>query len=192
MAYDIYSKAGTDEAISSAIAGSLPTTPAYTALAPNPAPQRNLAIKDYVYDQGTVLDSGDSTAAWIVSGTGTLTDDTTYYRTGGHGLRMTITEGTFLQIDKVISINFGVLQPSLSFWVYLHDTNVQSISVYITSAGFATSYFLGTVDPEVLWYRAPGWNLVTFPPTYAWANTGGESWAATMTKIRIKVNAKVF
>ena len=162
----------------------------YAALAPRPLAPRDYGIQNYIYDAGTVIDSGDSTAAWTLSGTGTLTDDTTYYRTGGHALRMTTTAGPFLQIDKTISVNFGT-QPTLQFWVYLHDNNVQSMTVYITSAGLGTSYFLGTLDPVALWWTVGAWNLATFSNiNTGWANTGGESWAATMTKIRIKVNAK--
>jgi len=154
----------------------------------NAAQLNDIAQKAFPYrnviNEGVVLSNFERISDWTVSGNGTLTADTTNYKTGSQGGKFTVTTpgsyvGAYTKM-KANKIN------SVSFYAYFPDeTPAGTISVRLYHDIAVASYFNYEIT---LANRAQqGWNLFRIGARY-FTTSNGAVWG-DITALRIYLTA---
>lgn len=148
---------------------------------------RDTLPQNYVINSGTLFEDFES--GWTRdNGADTVVcPSTDYFKTGSGSTKFTVgagrTNGSFTKtINSVIDIGVS------SMWVYIVDPaklGSTGIVFYISSTADFSVYFTCSYPAASL---HKGWNKLQFKKT-KWSATGGESWANTMIRLRIRLYA---
>lgn len=140
-------------------------------------------MANYQIQSGTTLEGFEAVSDWTVDASGTAVEDTTYVKTGTNSLKLTSGSGTFSQITKTISLDLS-RAGNIYYWVYIPSlAEISDIRLLISSSTTFTTYFQLNVSA-----LHEGWNKI-YIGRDQWTNVGGESWANTMVRIRIRLVA---
>lgn len=148
---------------------------------------RNSLKTNYEILAGTLLEGFQTIGDWTRGGaSGSIAEDTDHYTYGTKSLAITFASGTSVFYDKTINQVVDGGSASMMLKVYIPSlTNLTSIAVYISSVTNFAKYFSKTILGSTL---HEGYNYI---PISGWTNggTGDESWANTMVRLRIRINA---
>jgi peptidoglycan/xylan/chitin deacetylase (PgdA/CDA1 family) len=148
---------------------------------------RNSLKTNYEINAGTLFEGFQTIGEWTRGGAaGSISEDTNHYTYGTKSLTITYASGTAVFYDKTINQVVDGDSCSMLLKVYIPSlTNLTSIALYIASASNFSKYFSKTILGTAL---HEGYNYIPISPS-EWSNTGSESWANTMVRLRIRVNA---
>lgn len=141
-------------------------------------------MSKYDISPGTLFEDFEDSTEWSVSN-GTVSNDTTFVKTGTKSLKLTANSGAAGLANKTISASF-LSAGCLYVWVYIPTmTGVSSVFVYVGSNSSVTTksfnYGWGSSLHE-------GWNRLQIGRNM-WTNTGSEDWSNTMIRIGVRINA---
>jgi peptidoglycan/xylan/chitin deacetylase (PgdA/CDA1 family) len=131
---------------------------------------------------------GSIPGTWSAS-TGSVAADTTNYKNGTQGLRVTTPSGNAARANRVINVDLSNCK-RFSVWMYSYNalSDIASIEFWLSSTAGFTKYMSVFPTLSVLTNPTPGWHLWNFTQDQFTA-TGGESWSNTMIAMRFKVTA---
>lgn len=157
----------------------------------NPAPLTTLPR--YLRTATSTLFEGFNTVGDWTADAGSVADNVTEVKEGGHSVKLTTPNGSIGWAHKTISWTCSDLDGHFFVWFYCHNattTDYTKIGLRISSSTTFTTYFeatsgtLGTVGFRGTPY--PGWNCVRFS-VRDFIATGAENWANTMVRLAICV-----
>src|SRR3990167_2547631 len=143
---------------------------------------------NYLDKAGTLLEGFESSDDWTLAGVGSSkANDTTNYKTGSQGVRVTSVNNTAATITKTISADLSV--PDIfTLWVYIDDTSKyatgNATTLFIASTTDFSKTFSATINVGNT--MSNGWNKLIFLKSDFTA-TGGEVWTNTMIRLRMRV-----
>lgn len=139
-----------------------------------------------VYNDGILFEDFQTVGQWSrQSAGGSIADETTFVRTGGHAVKITYASGTSVFYDKTINTTIAG-GGKFTFWVYIPSlTDLGSIALYLSSTTNFAKFFSKTIQGTAI---HEGWNCLSISPS-EWSNTGVESWDNTFLRLRIRINA---
>lgn len=114
-------------------------------------------LPQYFYQsKGTVLDDFQDLSSWTARGT--AIEDTTYFKEGTKGIRVTNTVGSTGRLSKNLPASCMVGKKTIGFWFYIHDhSKTAGIRLYLFSSGTMNKYFeKNTINS----YFTQGWNFM--------------------------------
>lgn len=136
---------------------------------------------NFLIQQGLRLDTFDIIGDWTIS-TGSA-------QVVNGGLELTSAVGSFCAATKTISqslANRGTMKVAIAIANSAALANIDAIEIYISSTTDFSKYFKFSMFSSSF---HEGTNEILINRT-TWANTGGEDWANTMVRLRVRVNAK--
>jgi hypothetical protein len=144
--------------------------------------------KNCILKPDELLEDFATVGDWTAD-TGSVANNTTQYKVGSNCVKLTTDSGATGSVTKTISMVGIDKYEFLEFWFYCHDTAsaYASIDFYISStADFSKSFsftaksatgYLGSWPISGIWFQFQ-------MPISDMVNTGGESWANTMIRMR--------
>ena len=146
-----------------------------------------VALKEnYIVREGESLESFQTLGDWTLGGAaGTVSADTAHFTDGTQSITVTFVSGTSAFFDKTISQKVNG-HKGMFLKIYVQSlTDLGSVALYIASVSNFSKFFSKTIQATAL---HEGYNYIPIAPS-EWSNTGSESWANTMVRLRIRVNA---
>jgi peptidoglycan/xylan/chitin deacetylase (PgdA/CDA1 family) len=142
-----------------------------------------------VTSQGTLLEDFETIGEWsIFNGTGTVTDDTTYYRTGAHGIRIESLAGVAVVAAKNIGPWDMSDMQNIRFSVYVEEVDkLSGINVYLSNGTMSTtnSLYCNLTSAGL----KTGWNeMVVAKGSFIQRGTG--NWTDPILCVLLRVLAK--
>lgn len=108
-------------------------------------------------------------------GTGSVEDDTTNFRQGTQGVK--VSDSSFARADVSLSSSADLSDDHLQFWAYLPDVSViNRLQIFAKTNGF-TDYFEAQIESNTL---LDGWNLIALSRAHFFQSdkiTGSPDWA---------------
>lgn len=145
-------------------------------------------MSKYEYSPGTLFEGFEDSTEWTLGGTagGALSNSTSIFKSGSKSLKLTSVANGNATATKTISANFAT-STGFYIWVYVEDAtslaNLFDIRVQISSTTDFSKFFGRTFQQNL----HEGWNKVLLGKAN-FANTGSESWANTMIRLRVRVS----
>lgn len=142
-------------------------------------------MSKYDVNAGTLFEDFEAVGDWTITG-GTATNDSTIFKTGTESLKLVSGSGTNCIATKTISQSFTT-SPCIYFWVYaVSVVEVASIQIILSSTSDFSKFFSKTFTGQL----HEGWNRISLGRS-GWSNNGGDAWANTMIRLRVRVNGNV-
>lgn len=138
---------------------------------------------------GTLIEDFEDATEWTRAGSGSSHgNDAVHFKTGAQSITATAAVGALCQLTKTVNLDLSSMATagrSMRLWVYLTtavsaDTNA---ILTFTSIGTFAKRFAAT-------FKLPraGWNQINLISS-DFVNTGGESWANAMVRLRLTLNS---
>lgn len=144
-------------------------------------------MANYQIQAPVLFENFETVGDWTPGGTAgySFSVDSTIFQegTGSIKLQAASDPSSNFNVTKTISADFsraGVI----SFDVYIPDlSTVSGVTVYLASQSNFSKFFSKGFNALTL-----GWNRIRIPKTL-WGNSGGEDWANTMIRLRVRVDS---
>lgn len=137
--------------------------------------------KDYIINQGTLLDNFENLNDWTLNGlhASYIEADTINFKEGKQGLKLVAKNGDKVYTTRNINSNFSNTK-NFVFDVYVYDeTTLNYVTVYFTSQKDWSKYFHYTIGK-----LQNGWNRVVIKRSDM-INSGEDDWNNTMIMFRL-------
>lgn len=147
---------------------------------------RSALPQNHIRDQAILFEDFESLTGWSAT-SGSRSLDTTNYKTGSAGLKVTVTSGGGWGIArKAITTAPPKLDNQITYiWIYLHDApaDYTAISLYFSGSSPDTIYKYYPLYGSSL---VAGWNRVYLRPE-SWYSAGGATFDMSMTNIQVAI-----
>jgi peptidoglycan/xylan/chitin deacetylase (PgdA/CDA1 family) len=152
---------------------------------------RTALPQDYFSEPGVLLDDFETLANWtnVIPANCTIAENTSEFKTGTKGLKMTVGAGLAGWIRKQpINVSFNGRNACISFWLYLHQDPAETteIVVYLANDTAYTNAFAYAIVPAKL---DIGWNRIVIDCNDNWTKYASASWQNPIVSTRFKVQA---
>lgn len=138
--------------------------------------------KNYITNQGTLLDNFENLNNWVLDGLNTsyIMVDTINFKEGGQGLKLVANNGNKVYATRNINNDFSKTE-NFAFDIYVDDVSTFGyFAFYFTSQKNWSKYFYYTTRSS----PSKGWNHFIIRKSDL-SNTGGEDWNNTMIMFRL-------
>lgn len=133
----------------------------------------------------TLLEGFEAATDWRVA-LGSVADDATYHRDGVQGLRLTSALGSAATITRSVDLDLSASAGNMRIYFYVHDAaKLASVTLFTSSTNSDTFAAYYSVTTSAFHNGWNAWNIRTAD----WAAFGGESWANTIRRLRVRINA---
>lgn len=146
----------------------------------------------YRIQNGTLFEDFENINDWTLSGAGaSITADTTNFKTGSQGIKVTSVNNVSAYITKTINQSFNNVN-SFVLWLYIDDVTKYSSSnvalLYLSSTSdfsksMTTGNILASINTSV--GLKTGWNKIILGKG-DFSALGGEVWSNTMIRLRLR------
>ena len=141
-----------------------------------------------VHGAGTLLEGFESIGDWSVTGTGASgANDSTYFKTGTQGIRLTSVNAVSCYAAKVVNIDMSAAV-NVKVSVYINDwPKVNNVAIYLSnnSGNTADSMLYSWANSKLTY----GWNDLCIA-TSAFTPVGTGTFASPILRISIRVGAQ--
>lgn len=134
--------------------------------------------------EGTVIEDFESISGFNQD-YGTRELETTIVKSGSGALKLTSVEADSGYTTKTVSWDLSAYG-TISLWIYIPSlTGLTALTLYLASQTNFATFFSKYIDAGLL---HEGWNKVLIARD-EWQDTGGEDWANTMVRFRVRIDA---
>lgn len=139
-------------------------------------PRPKSLAQDLLLDPGTLAEDFEAATDWTCSN-GSASDDTTKYKTGSQGVKLTSAAAGTSYMDKNVTLDLSRSE-YLRIWIY--PTITTKVTIFLAATAWS-KYFLF----ETSTLTANAWNYIQ-KPRGDFVAFGSMTWSDTVTKIRIQ------
>ncbi len=143
--------------------------------------------KDFIIDEGEVLESFDDVTDWTATN-GTAAADTAYFKTGTQGVKATATAGADCYVAKTVAWDMSEAG-SIRLWAYVHTdptTTIDRISLHLCNSSNGANRWAKDWWPNEI---KAGWNHLSIHQDDMTISDGAPSWESGIVLVRLRVKA---
>jgi peptidoglycan/xylan/chitin deacetylase (PgdA/CDA1 family) len=154
----------------------------------------NTLPKNLLTNPGTLYEDFETLSDWTTAN-GTVSPNTSEFKTGTQSIKLTTNAGTTATMTKELNWTLGEFG-QMRLWMWLHNpvlTDYVSIELWLSNdAGFANTFRVWTgvnIEAPNNTIRAGEWISFNFPCSYFKVLSGVPSWDNPIVRVLLKVQA---
>ena len=144
------------------------------------------SLGGYTTKTGTLTENFETLGDWTKGASGTMTADTTNFKTGAASLQLAALVSNSCLATKTVSLDLSNAQV-IKYSVYTADpSNISAVTLYFSNDSSFTNYYSRAISTAGNFTK--GWNTLTLPRGL-FSATGAPSWSTSFVRLRVRVDA---
>lgn len=144
------------------------------------------SLGDYTTKTGTLAENFETLGDWTKGASGTMTADTTNFKTGAASLQLAALVSNSCLATKTVSLDLSNALV-IKYSVYTADpSNISAVTLYFSNDAGFTNFYSRAISTSGNFTK--GWNTITIPRGL-FSATGSPSWSSTIVRLRVRLDA---